>query len=93
MGVVLVAVVVMLHGGIASAAVGDITTFADPAGNVAGPEDITLGPDGAYWFTNFANGRIGRITTGGAIATFTDATTGPAPTPPVHVPAAPTFTG
>jgi virginiamycin B lyase len=56
----------------AFAAVGDITTFTDPADNVSQPEDITTGPDGALWFTNFANGRIGRITTAGAITTFTD---------------------
>jgi hypothetical protein len=35
----------VLHTGSASAAAGDITTFADPAGNVASPEDITLGPE------------------------------------------------
>ena len=33
---------------------------------------ITVGPDGALWFTSFANDRIGRITTGGVITTFTD---------------------
>ena len=46
-------------------AVGDITTFTDPADNVSQPEDITTGPDGALWFTSMNNSRIGRITTAG----------------------------
>ena len=29
--------------------IGDIATFTDPAGNVSQPEDITAGPDGAFW--------------------------------------------
>ena len=70
--VTLVAALVMVGASGAFADVGDITTFTDPAGNVSQPEDITTGPDGALWFTNFANGRIGRITTAGAVTTFTD---------------------
>ena len=31
---------------------------------------ITAGPDGALWFSDYSNGRIGRITTGGAITYF-----------------------
>jgi len=31
---------------------GDITTFADPAGNVALPRDITAGPGGDMWFAS-----------------------------------------
>ena len=56
----------------AFAAVGDITIFTDPAGNVSYPLEIAAGPDGNLWFTNFANGRIGRITPAGVITTFTD---------------------
>ena len=70
--VALVAAVLVMHASGAFADVGDISTFTDPAGNVSQPECITTGPDGALWFTNFANGRIGRITTAGAITTFTD---------------------
>ena len=31
------------------------------------------GPDGAIWFTNSANNSIGRITTTGAVSSFTAA--------------------
>jgi virginiamycin B lyase len=31
---------------------------------------ITVGPDGALWFTNFAHNSIGRITTSGTISTY-----------------------
>ena len=70
--VALVAAVFLMHASGAFAAVGDITTFTDPAGDVSEPEDITTGPDGALWFTNFANGRIGRITIAGDVTTFAD---------------------
>jgi streptogramin lyase len=33
--------------------------------------DITTGPDGALWFTNFRGNSIGRITTDGTITTYT----------------------
>jgi len=40
------------------------------------PRGITVGPDGALWFTNQSsnagNGSIGRITTAGVVTTFTD---------------------
>ena len=35
------------------------------------PQDITTGPDGALWFTNYDNDSIGRITTGGLVSNFT----------------------
>jgi streptogramin lyase len=50
----------------------------------SGPIDITTGPDGALWFTEF-EGRIGRITTSGAITEFAL----PAPPQPVPPPPAP----
>jgi streptogramin lyase len=46
--------------------------FTDPSVSV--PYGITQGPDGALWFTNSRNRMsIGRITTGGAISSYTDA--------------------
>jgi virginiamycin B lyase len=48
-----------------------ITEFAVPGGN---PGDITLGDDGAFWFTEGNANRIGRITYAGAITEFTDPT-------------------
>jgi streptogramin lyase len=69
---VVVGVLALAYATVAVAAVGDITTFTDPAGNVSGPEDITPGPDGNLWFTSFGNGRVGFITPQGAITTFTD---------------------
>jgi outer membrane protein assembly factor BamB len=39
---------------------------------IDGPHDITVGSDGALWFTNF-NDSIGRITTSGTITNYPDA--------------------
>jgi len=48
-----------------------VTTFG--AGTVFVPHDLTVGPDGALWFTqSSATSAIGRITTSGALTTFTD---------------------
>lgn len=48
---------------------GKVTAFADGLRKGAIPENIAAGPDGALWFTD-AVGRIGRITTAGAIEEF-----------------------
>ena len=37
-----------------------------------GPDEIAAGPDGALWFTNRGNNKIGRITTAGTVTTYTD---------------------
>ena len=37
---------------------------------ISGPNGITVGPDGALWFTNTGNDSIGRITTTGAVSNF-----------------------
>jgi streptogramin lyase len=59
----------------AAAAVGDITTYSDPAGGVNQPLAITAGTDGNLWFTSINNptaiGRINPAT--GAITTYRDA--------------------
>ncbi len=39
---------------------------------IQGPADIVAGPDGALWFTNATGNSIGRITTAGAVTTFSD---------------------
>ena len=41
-----------------------ITEFTVPTANSI-PEDITAGPDGALWFTEYNGNKIGRITTAG----------------------------
>jgi virginiamycin B lyase len=41
---------------------------------VSSPIDITAGPDGAMWFTNYGNNSIGRITMDGVITNFADPT-------------------
>lgn len=46
--------------------------FTDPAGQVDGPREITVGPDGNLWFTSTGSDRIGRITLDGEITTFAD---------------------
>lgn len=48
-----------------------VTTFG--AGTVFAPHDLVVGPDGAMWFAeSSAIAAIGRITTTGALTTFTD---------------------
>jgi virginiamycin B lyase len=53
-----------------------ITEFPIPSG---GPAGITAGPDGALWFTESGAGKIGRITTGGAVTEFPIPIYGPSP--------------
>jgi streptogramin lyase len=55
----MVPAIVLMYVTGAAAAVGDITTFIDPTGNVSAPEDIATGPDGSLWFTSFGNGSGG----------------------------------
>ena len=45
------------------------------------PFDITAGPDGALWFTNFRGRSVGRISVTGKIRTYT----GPSIDEPGHV--------
>ena len=52
----------------------NITEYAVPTPN-AYLDDITAGPDGALWFTEFEGNKIGRITALGAIVEY------PLPTP------------
>ena len=40
------------------------------------PQGITLGPDGAIWFTSEESHSIGRITAGGVMTSYTDASIG-----------------
>lgn len=51
------------------AATGRFTTFPLPTQDVW-PDGITLGPDGALWFTEFYGNAIGRITTFGAVTEY-----------------------
>ena len=53
----------------ASAITGGVVTYGDPM--ISGPAGITVGPDGALWFTNVFNSSIGRITTDGTITHYT----------------------
>ncbi len=46
-----------------------VTQYTDPT--IADPTSITVGPDGALWFTNNGNSSIGRITTAGVITNYT----------------------
>jgi virginiamycin B lyase len=51
-----------------SAAAHRFSEFTLPAGSR--PSAITTGPDGALWFT-YARGKVGRMTTTGAVTEFT----------------------
>jgi len=53
---------------------GVVTKYIVPTANCA-PFDITAGPDGNLWFTEYEGNKIGRITPQGVIAEF------PVPTP------------
>ena len=46
-----------------------ISEYAIPTA-MAGVSDITAGPDGALWFTEFGPSKIGRITTTGVITEY-----------------------
>ena len=46
---------------------GSVTTYQAV---ISGPQDITAGPDGALWFTNFLGSSIGRITPAGQITFY-----------------------
>jgi virginiamycin B lyase len=48
---------------------GKLTQFTSKA--ISSPGAIVTGPDGALWFTNVNSSTIGRITTTGAVTTFT----------------------
>ncbi|HMI81901.1 MAG TPA: hypothetical protein VK480_08960 [Solirubrobacterales bacterium] len=57
---------------------GEVTRFPLPH-RESGPSAITLGPDGALWFTETFGDRIGRITTSGGLREF------PVPSRPVGI--------
>src|SRR5262245_32665846 len=46
------------------------TEFPVASGLSNRPFQITAGSDGALWFVEFASGKIGRITTAGAVTEF-----------------------
>jgi virginiamycin B lyase len=48
---------------------GMVTTYIGPG--ISEPNQITAGPDGALWFTNFGDNSIGRITTAGVVTDYT----------------------
>jgi virginiamycin B lyase len=61
-------------GGAVAAAgppVGAVSNYTDAS--ISFPTEITLGPDGALWFTNQGNDSIGRITTSGVVSNYSDA--------------------
>jgi streptogramin lyase len=52
----------------ATSVTGNITFYT--GNGIDGPTGITVGPDGALWFTNQGNNSIGRITTSGVVTNF-----------------------
>jgi virginiamycin B lyase len=59
----------LLAGLVLPAAAAAVTEFPVPTA-VSQPAGITLGPDGAIWFTEENGNKIGRITTAGAITEY-----------------------
>jgi streptogramin lyase len=47
-----------------------ITEFVVPGNENAAGQTLASGPDGAIWFVNGFNGKVGRVTTGGAVTLF-----------------------
>jgi hypothetical protein len=67
------AIIDKVFGRTLSAKIGRITTagaITEFTGLGNDPQGITVGPDGALWFTESGNSTIGRITTAGAITEF-----------------------
>jgi streptogramin lyase len=60
--------VTLLHLQIYRVAAQVITDF--PVRTASGPTEITAGPDGNLWFTNYNDATIGRITTAGVVTEF-----------------------
>ena len=60
---------------ISSVTVGSMTEFPVPTASST-PYGIAAGPDGALWFTMNTAAKLGRITTAGAITTFSVTSTG-----------------
>jgi virginiamycin B lyase len=48
---------------------GKVTVYTNAG--IDQPAGITVGPDGALWFTNYAGNSIGRITTAGTVTIYT----------------------
>ncbi|MFI8952642.1 hypothetical protein ACIGO6_40010 [Streptomyces sp. NPDC053750] len=64
---------------------GAVKYFKVPTGG-AKPFDITLGPDGNMWFTEYNSHKIGKITPAGAPSPSTGAHRGIVPGPDHHRP-------
>jgi streptogramin lyase len=56
-------------GNVSSPAAGTIQEFSVPTTN-GFPSEITAGPDGNIWFTEFYGDKIGRITPSGTVTEF-----------------------
>ena len=69
-GLALLAIACALGIGVSGAAAELVVTEWDRSDADGLPQDISLGPDGAFWYTVYrsnTNGKIGRITAGGEI--------------------------
>jgi streptogramin lyase len=57
----------------------DIAIYSPPTAN-SGPQEMTVGSDGALWFTESSSNKIGRFSTSGAITEYVIPTDGSDPT-------------
>jgi virginiamycin B lyase len=69
-GAVLQAALLLSAMTLSHAQIQTINEYTVPSGQFSQPVRIIVGPDGALWFTDSTNARIGRITTAGAITSF-----------------------
>jgi streptogramin lyase len=67
-GSLTVALLALVGTGAQAAVPGTVTEYPTVAGGE--PEGMTLGPDGNLWFARGDDGRVGKITTSGAITTY-----------------------
>jgi streptogramin lyase len=67
-GSLTLAILALVGTGAQAAVPGTITEYPTAGGGE--PEGMTLGPDGNLWFARGDDGRVGKITTSGAITTY-----------------------
>src|SRR5438132_1619158 len=68
-GLVILVAVLILPGGNALAAVGDITEYPIPTAS-SDPIGIAAGPDGNLWFTEYNGNNVARVTTSGVFTEY-----------------------
>lgn len=75
-GLLLAAILALVGAGIAGVARGQVVTEFPVTTASCGPREMTVGPDGNVWFTEYEANQIGRMTTAGVLTEFPVPTSG-----------------